>query len=114
MKIDYLFEAGAFGSYKNKRNPESNRKVVAKELVHVAKSALLDRLYMKIEVLVNEYLGENYGIFLQNDSSGLALIGKNGSKKGIYGGWDGMQDAIPVFRLALENNTIVVIPLLDS
>ena len=109
MKIDYLFEAGAFGSYKNKRTPESNRKVVAKELVHVAKSALLDSLYMKIEVLVNEYLGENYGIFLQNDSSGLALIGKNGSKKGIYGGWDGMQDAIPVFRLALENNTIVVI-----
>lgn len=109
MKIDYLFEAGAFGSYKNKRNPESNRKVVAKELVHVAKSALLDRLYMKIEVLVNEYLEEIYDIYLKNDNSGLALVGKNGSKKGVYGGWDGMQDAMPVFRLALENNTIVVI-----
>jgi 2-C-methyl-D-erythritol 2,4-cyclodiphosphate synthase len=63
MKIDYLFEAGAFGSYKNKRSPESERKVVAKELSHVAKSALLDRFYMKIEVLVNEYLEElNYSV----------------------------------------------------
>lgn len=109
MKIDYLFEAGAFGSYKNKRSPESEKKVVAKELSHVAKSALLDRLYMKIEVLVNEYLEENYDIYLKNDNSGLALVGKNGSKKGVYGGWNGMQDAMPVFRLALENNTIVVI-----
>ena len=109
MKIDYLFEAGVFGSYKKERSTADRIKTVSKDLAHVAKSALLDRLYMKVEVLINEYLDENYEIYLKNDNSGLTLVGKNGNKKCVYGGWNGMQDAMPVFRLALENNTVVVI-----
>ena len=114
MKIDYLFEAGVFGSYKKQRSTEDAIKTVAKDLTHVAKSALqaalLDKLYIKIEALINEYLDENYKLHLSNDNSGLTLVGKNGNRKGVYGGWYGdLRDAKPVFRLAVKNNTIVVI-----
>ena len=113
MKIDYLFEAGVFGSYKKQRSTEDAIKTVAKDLTHVAKSALqaalLDKLYIKIEALINEYLDENYKLHLSNDNSGLTLVGKNGNRKGVYAGWYGLRDAKPVFRLAIENNTIVVI-----
>lgn len=37
MKIDYLFEAGVFGSYKKQRSTEDAIKTVAKDLTHVAK-----------------------------------------------------------------------------
>lgn len=110
MKINYLFEGGPFSSYKNKRSPESDKKAVAKELAHVAKSALLDRLHMKIEMLINEYLDKNYEKYMLDNNSGLVLVGKNGNKKGAYkDDWNGIKDAMPVFRLVLENNTIVVI-----
>ena len=113
MKIDYLFEAEVFGSYKKQRSKEDAIKTVAKDLAHVAKSALqaalLDKLYIKIEELVNEYLDENYELHLSSDNSSLTLVGKNGNRKGVYAGWYGLKDAKPVFRLAIENNTIVVI-----
>jgi hypothetical protein len=109
MIINYLHEGGPFGSYRNKRSPESIKRATAKELTRIARTALLEKMYMKIEVLINEYLDENYEIYLNNDNSGLSLVGKNGNKKGAYGGWNGIKDAMPVFRLALENNTVVVI-----
>ena len=59
MKIDYLYEGGPFGSYKNKRNSESARKEVAKELEHIAKTALLDNLYTKIGELIKEHIDNN-------------------------------------------------------
>lgn len=113
MKIDYLFEAGVFGSYKKQRSTEDAIKTVAKDLTHVAKSALqaalLDKLYIKIEAVISEYLNKNYELYLSGDNSGLALVGKNGNRKGVYGGWYEIRDAKPVFRLVIENNTIVVI-----
>lgn len=113
MKIGYLFEAGVFGSYKKKRSTEDAIKTVAKDLTHVAKSALqaalLDKLYIKIEVLISEYLNKNYELYLSGNNSGLVLVGKNGNRKEVYSRWYEIRDAKPVFRLAIENNTIVVI-----
>lgn len=113
MKIGYLFEAGVFGSYKKQRSKEDAIKTVAKDLAHVAKSALqaalLDKLYIKIEPLISEYLNKNYELYLSENNSGLVLVGKNGNRKEVYSGWYEIRDAKPVFRLAIENNTIVVI-----
>ena len=115
MKINYLYEAGVFGSYKNKRNSESARKEVAKELEHIAKTALLDNLYTKIGELIKEHIDNNVKMYL-NYNSGLSLVGKNRNNESVYGYWTAVNpsdwknlDAIPVFRLALENNIIVVI-----
>lgn len=107
MKIEYLYEAGVFGSYKKERSTADTIKSVEKDLTHVVKSAFLDRYYIKIEELINEYLSKHYAMFLskQFNTSTLTLVGKNGSKKGKYRGLIDM----PVFRLAIENNTIVVI-----
>ena len=104
MKIDYLYEGSPFGSYKNKRSAESVRKTVAKELGHVAKSALLDNLYTKIEVLINEYFNEKYKIYLNNNNSGLYIVVKNGNKKGLYvhNGFDDLEDSMPVLDYLLK------------
>ena len=114
MIINYLNESGPFGSYK-KRNAESVRKTVAKELEHVAKTAILNKLSVKIGELIKEHINKNEKLYIDN-IGGLTLVGKNGNEKSVYGVWNGingswknLEDAIPVFRLALENNTVVVI-----
>ena len=109
MKIEYLYEAGVFGSYKKERSTADTIKSVEKDLTHVVKSAFLDRYYIKIEELINEYLSKQYDRCLSYYNNGLILVGKNGSKKGKYRGWNGLENAIPIFRLAIENNTIVII-----
>ena len=61
MKIEYLYEAGVFGSYKKERSKADTIKSVQKDLTHVVKSAFLDRYYIKIEELINsiyEMIGE--------------------------------------------------------
>ena len=116
MKIDYLYEGGPFGSYKNKRNSESARKEVAKELEHIAKTALLDNLYTKIGELIKEHIDNNEKMYLNYNNSGLSLVGKNRNNESVYGYWTVVNvsnwknlDVIPAFRLALDNNIIVVI-----
>ena len=116
MKINYLYEGGPFGSYKNKRNSESARNEVAKELAHVAKTALLDNLYTKIGELIKEHIDNNEKMYLNYNNSGLSLVGKNRNNESVYSYWTDVNasdwknlDAIPVFRLVLENNIIVVI-----
>lgn len=68
MKIDYLYEGGPFSSYKNKRNSESARNEVAKELEHIAKTALLDNLYTKIGELIKEHIDNNVKMYLNYNS----------------------------------------------
>lgn len=106
MKINYLYEAGVFGSYKNKLNNADSVKRAAKELQNIAKTVLLNNLSTKIEDLISEYLIKNYEKY-NNDSVGLVLVGKNGNKKESYSNFN--EDLKPVFRLTLENNIIVVI-----
>ena len=114
MIINYLNESGPFGSYK-KRNTESVRKTVAKDLEHAAKTAILNKLSVKIGELIKEHINKNEKLYIDN-IGGLTLVGKNGNEKSVYGVWNGingswknLEDSIPVFRLALENNTVVVI-----
>ena len=42
---------------------------------------MLEKLYTKIEELVNEYLSENYDRHLKNRTEGLVLVGKKGNEK---------------------------------
>ena len=115
MIINYLNESGPFGSYK-KRNTESVRKTVAKELEHAAKTAVLNKLSVKIGELIKEHVDKHEDLYINFKMSGLAIIGKNEDKKGEYTYWNeingnrkNLEEVMPVFRLALENNTIVVI-----
>ena len=103
MKIDYLYEGGPFSSYKNKRNSESARNEVAKELEHIAKTALLDNLYTKIGELIKEHIDNNVKMYLNYNNSGLSLVGKNRNNESVYGYWTAVNpsdwknlDAIPV------------------
>ena len=86
-EIEYLYEGGPFGSYKNKRNSESVRKEVAKELAHVAKTALLDNLYTKIGELIKEHIDNNEKMYLNYNNSGLSLVGKNRNNESVYSYW---------------------------
>ena len=115
MIINYLNESGPFGSYK-KRNTESVRKTVAKDLEHAAKTAILNKLSVKIGELIKEHVDKHEDLYINFKMSGLAIIGKNGDKKSEYTYWNeingnrkNLEEVMPVFRLDLENNTIVVI-----
>ena len=108
MIINYLHESGPFGSYKS-RSQESIKKAAVKDLEHIAKTALLDKLHMEIGILIKEYIDNNNKIY-PGDSIGLSIVGKNGyNKKAIYSYGNDLKNTRPVFRLALEKNTIVVI-----
>ena len=108
MIINYLHESGPFGSYKS-RSQESIKKAAAKELEHVAKNALLDKLHTEIGILIKEYLDENYRINY-NNSDGLFIVGKNEYNKNvIYSYNSDIKNVKPIFRLVLEKNTIVII-----
>lgn len=108
MIINYLHESGPFGSYKS-RSQESIKKAAVKDLEHVAKTALLDKLHMEIGILIKEYIDNKNKIY-PGDIIGLSIVGKNGyNKKAIYSYGNDLENTRPVFRLVLENNTIVVI-----
>ena len=108
MIINYLHESGPFGSYKS-RSQESIKKAAVKDLEHIAKPALLDKLHMEIGILIKEYIDNKNKIY-PGDSIGLYIVGKNGyNKKAIYSYGNDLKNTRPVFRLALEKNTIVVI-----
>ena len=116
MKIDYLYESGPFGSYKNKQSKTDAIKMASKDLTRVAKTALVNSLSTTVGDLLKEHLDKNENMYLRYNMTGLTIIGKSGNKKSVYGCWNGIngnwnnaEDAIPVFRLALENNTVVVI-----
>ena len=108
MIINYLHESGPFGSYKS-RSQESIKKATVKDLEHVAKTALLDKLHMEIGILIKEYLDDNYRINY-NNSDGLFIVGKNEYNKNvIYSYNSDIKNIKPIFRLVLEKNTIVII-----
>ena len=108
MIINYLHESGPFGSYKS-RSQESIKKAAVKDLEHIAKTALLDKLHMEIGILIKEYIDNKNKIY-PGDNIGLSIVGKNGyNKKAIYSYGNDLKNTRPVFRLALEKNTIVVI-----
>ena len=107
MIINYLHESGPFGSYKS-RSQESIRKAAAKELEHAAKTALLDKLHTEIGILIKEYLDNKNKIY-PGEIIGLSIVGKRYNNKVIYSYGNDPENTIPVFRLVLEKNTIVVI-----
>lgn len=108
MIINYLHESGPFGSYKS-RSQESIKKAAVKDLEHVAKTALLDKLHMEIGILIKEYLDDNYRIHYNNGDS-LFIVGKNEYNKNvIYSYNSDIKNVKPIFRLVLEKNTIVII-----
>lgn len=108
MIINYLHESGPFGSYKS-RSQESIKKATVKDLEHIAKTALLDKLHMEIGILIKEYLDDNYRINY-NNSDGLFIVGKNEYNKNvIYSYNSDIKNVKPIFRLVLEKNTIVII-----
>ena len=108
MIINYLHESGPFGSYKS-RSQESIKKAAVKDLEHVAKTALLDKLHTEIGILIKEYLDDNYRINY-NNSDGLFIVGKNEYNKNvIYSYNSDIKNVKPIFRLVLEKNTIVII-----
>ena len=115
MIINYLHESGPFGSYKS-RSQESIKKATVKDLEHVAKTALLNKLSTKIGDLLKEHLDKNENLYIRYSTTGLTIVGKNGNKKSIYGcwnaingSWNNAEDATPIFRLVPEKNIIVVI-----
>lgn len=108
MIINYLHESGPFGSYKS-RSQESIKKAAVKDLEHIAKTALLDKLHTEIGILIKEYLDDNYRINY-NNSDGLFIVGKNEYNKNvIYSYNSDIKNVKPIFRLVLEKNTIVII-----
>ena len=116
MKIDYLYESGPFGSYKNKQSKTDAIKMASKDLMHIAKTAFVNSLSTTVGDLLKEHLDKNENMYLRFNMTSLTIIGKSGNKKSVYGCWNGIngswnnaEDATPIFRLALENNTIVVI-----
>lgn len=108
MIINYLHESGPFGSYKS-RSQESIKKAAVKDLEHIAKTALLDKLHTEIGMLIKEYLDDNYRIHY-NNGDGLFIVGKNEYNKNvIYSYNSDIKNVKPIFRLVLEKNTIVII-----
>lgn len=108
MIINYLHESGPFGSYKS-RSQESIKKAAVKDLEHIAKTALLDKLHTKIGILIKEYLDDNYRVH-HHYSDGLFIVGKNEYNKNvIYSYNSDIKNVKPIFRLVLEKNTIVII-----
>lgn len=107
MIINYLHESGPFGSYKS-RSQESIKKAAVKDLEHIAKTALLDKLHTEIGILIKEYLDNKNKIY-PGEIIGLSIVGKRYNEKVIYSYGNDPENTRPVFRLVLEKNTIVVI-----